>query len=462
MASVIPRHGKNGTSYRIVVSCGYHKNGDKKTEGTTFNPDPSMTERKALKAAHKFGHDFEQQIKQGFAVSDKQTFSEFADYVLKLKKRQGSKHSTEERYQALLIRINHAIGHIKLKDIRPHHLNSFYENLAEEGVRMDSGRALAIVDLNSLLKKRGLPKCKVAELSGISSSTIGATCSGKPINIASATAIANSLGKKVETLFHIEQNQASLSEKTILEHHRLISTILTQAEKEMIVPYNAASKATPPKAKRKIPNYYQPEQVMSILKKLEQQPLKWQLITQLLIFSGARRGEIVGLRWSKIDFTKRRILIDTALLYSCTKGVYAEITKTDNSRYVPIPEETLSLLRRYRAEQSELRLAWGERWVDSGFVFTQEKGEPMNPDSVTGWLSDFSKRHDLPHINPHAFRHSAASVLFSQGTDMVTVSKMLGHAKVSTTIDIYSHLIESAKEEAGNALSSAYFGTQKK
>lgn len=177
--------------------------------------------------------------------------------------------------------------------------------------------------------------------------------------------------------------------------------------------------------------------------------------------SGARRGEIVGLRWSKIDFTRKRILIDTSLLYSCTKGVYEETTKTGNSRYVPIPDETLSLLRRYRAEQSALRLAWGDRWVDSGFVFTQENGEPMNPDSVTGWLSDFSKRHNLPHINPHAFRHSAASVLISQGTDIVTVSKMLGHAKVSTTTDIYSHLIESAKEDAGNALASAYFGRPK-
>lgn len=303
-----------------------------------------------------------------------------------------------------------------------------------------------------------MPKYKLAELSGVSSSTISATCSGKSINFASASAIAGALKLKVESLFRIEQNQTSLSNKTILEHHRLISTILNQAEKEMIVPYNAASKATPPKAKRKLSNYFQPEQIVAILNKLEHEPLKWQLITQMLMVTGARRGEIVGLRWSKIDFTKKRILIDTSLLYSCEKGVYEDTTKTDNSRYIPIPDETLSLLRRYRAEQSELRLAWGERWVDSGFVFTQENGERMNPDSVTGWLSDFSKRHDLPHINPHAFRHSAASALISQGTDIVTVSKMLGHAKVSTTTDIYSHVIEAAKEEAGNALAASYFG----
>jgi transcriptional regulator with XRE-family HTH domain len=251
MASIIKRPGKNGTySYRIVVSCGYDQNGTKKTETTTFKPDPSMSERQARKAAEKYAHDFEQQIEQGFVVADKQSFSEFAEYVMKLKKRQGLKHSTEERYQALLSRINLAIGHVKLKEIRPHHLNSFYENLAEQGIRMDSGRAFPITELNPILKERSLQKYKLAELSGVSPSTISAVCSGKSISIASATSIAGALGLKAEDIFCMEQNQASLSEKTILEHHRLISTILAQAEKEMIVPYNAASKSTPPKAKK--------------------------------------------------------------------------------------------------------------------------------------------------------------------------------------------------------------------
>jgi len=76
----------------------------------------------------------------------------------------------------------------------------------------------------------------------------------------------------------------------------------------------------------------------------------------------------------------------------------------------------------------------------------------MNPDSITGWLDVFSKRHDLPHINPHAFRHTMASILISKGKDIVSVSKRLGHAKVSTTTDIYSHIIMEADKEAGDCL----------
>ena len=108
----------------------------------------------------------------------------------------------------------------------------------------------------------------------------------------------------------------------------------------------------------------------------------------------------------------------------------------------------MSLLRQHKREQLRLQLANGDRWVNSGYVFTQDNGDRMNPDSITAWLNDFSARHGLPHINPHAFRHTVASVLIANGTDVVTVSKQLGHHKVTTTEDFYSHLIEQNKEKA--------------
>jgi len=204
-------------------------------------------------------------------------------------------------------------------------------------------------------------------------------------------------------------------------------------------------------------NYFQPTQVCNILDALEGEPLKWQLITHLLMVTGARRGEIAGLKWSKFDMEKRKLKIDTALLSSREIGVYETTTKTNNQRYIPLPEDTFALLRRYRVSQLELQLANGDRWVQTDFVFTQNDGSPIRPDTITQWLAKFSKRKGLPHINPHAFRHTAASVLISRGTDVVTVSKMLGHAKVSTTEDIYSHVIEESKQQASNVLAEVYF-----
>ena len=78
----------------------------------------------------------------------------------------------------------------------------------------------------------------------------------------------------------------------------------------------------------------------------------------------------------------------------------------------------------------------------------------MNPDSITGWLKDFSSRHGLPHINPHAFRHTVASVLLANGTDIVTVSKQLGHASITTTESFYSHIIEENKAKAADCIAN--------
>ena len=113
-----------------------------------------------------------------------------------------------------------------------------------------------------------------------------------------------------------------------------------------------------------------------------------------------------------------------------------------------LPNETMNLLRLHKHEQLRLQIANGDRWQHTGFVFTTDDGSNMNPDSITGWLYDFSRRHNLPHINPHAFRHTVASVLLANGTDVVTVSKQLGHASVTTTENFYSHIIEENKAKA--------------
>lgn len=85
-------------------------------------------------------------------------------------------------------------------------------------------------------------------------------------------------------------------------------------------------------------------------------------------------------------------------------------------------------------------------------VFTKDNREWLHPDSITRWLNNFSRDNGLPHINPHAFRHTVASVLLANGTDIVTVSKQLGHASVNTTESFYSHIIEENKAKASECI----------
>lgn len=253
-----------------------------------------------------------------------------------------------------------------------------------------------------------------------------------------------------------------LSPKTILEHHRLISTVLKQAEREGLIPFSVAGRAMLPKVKQKEVNYFQPEQVEAIRDALECEPMKWKVLTHLFLITGARRGEVLGLKWSAVDFERNRIHICNSVLYSPDIGIYEDTPKTSTSdRFVSLPDETMQLLRQYRAWQAQERLRLGEYYQDSGFLFAQDTGKPMHPDSVTDWLSKFSSRHGLPHINPHAFRHTMASMLYFNGVDSVSISKRLGHAQVSTTANIYAHVMEAADQRNADILADVFLKKKK-
>lgn len=176
----------------------------------------------------------------------------------------------------------------------------------------------------------------------------------------------------------------------------------------------------------------------------------------MLIDTGCRRGEAMGLRWESVDLKTGVITIERALLYSAARGVYEGPPKNGKSRCLRISPDTLMLLNQYRREQFGLRLKNGDRWIESGYVFTQDNGDRMNPDSVTDWLNKFSAANDLPHIHPHAFRHTAASTMIAEGVDLVTTANELGHSNATTTANIYAHQIAEAKAKAGDARSSVF------
>ena len=248
-----------------------------------------------------------------------------------------------------------------------------------------------------------------------------------------------------------------LSAKTIIEHHRLISTVLEQAFKERLVIFNVARQAELPRAEKKEVNYFQPEQVEAIRNALENEPFKWKMLVHLFLITGARRGEILGLKWDKVDFEKNRIYICNNLLYSSDIGIYEDTPKTEKSkRYITLPQQTMNELKAYSRIQAQEYIKNGMPVIFNGFVFSQADGTAMHPDSVTDYLNKFSKKYDLPHINAHAFRHTMASMLYFNGVDSVSISKRLGHAQVSTTANIYAHIMEEADQRNADILSDIF------
>ncbi len=406
MPNIEARKNKNGKiiSYRIKIYKGRDSNGKRlKPYTKTWKVPENWSDNKIQKELNRIATLYEEECKSGLVVDNRQTFSQYAEYVINLKEKNGIKHQTITLYKKLLERINIAIGHIKLTDIRPQHLNNFYEQLRND---------------------------------------INLTTGGK------------------------------LSAKTIREYHALIGTILKQAEKEMLVTYNAASKASPPKNKRKPAQYLEIDEIKTIFNILEKEPLKWKVLIKLLAVTGARRGEILGLKWNKINFKENTIYIDNNLLYTQERGIYEESPKTESSiRYVTLPKETILLLKQYKKIYMEQKLSIGNKWIGKdNFIFTQENGLPMHPDSVTNYCRKLQNKYnikikeenkELPEtkqkreikLSPHIFRHSQASILIFMKVDPVTVSKRLGHSQVSTTSDIYSHIMKKADEGAAETLS---------
>lgn len=462
MATIEKYTGKDGVTYRISVSAGFDTQGKRIRHRMNYKPTTGMTERQIQKAVQRAAADFERSIEQGFALDNRQTFADYAAYVIDLKERTGTKHRTVEGYKRLLIRANQAIGHLAIQDIRATHLNSFYKNLSENGIRATAPRAIPKGDLRAALKEKKLSMAKVAKLAGVAESTVNAAGKNEPILKEKAELIANAAGISFDKLFTVDKRNEPLSTTSILAYHRFIHIVLAQAEKEMLVPYNAADKATPPQKEKSEVGTFQTSELIAIRDAAAQEPIKWQMIIHLLMITGCRRGEIVGLKWDRINWKDSSIRIDTTLLYTQERGVYESTTKTGAERTIKLPKETMDLLQQYRLWQLETRLANGDRWKDTPYVFTGECGGCMAPDTLSGYLSRFEKKYNLPHIHAHKFRHSMASVLYFSGADPVSISKRLGHAQVSTTQNIYSHLIEQADTQSAERIADAIFRTEKR
>lgn len=455
MANIKKIDGKTGIKYKLTVTNGRDMDGKQIRHYRTFTPAPGMTERQAEKAAQRAALDFERELELGYQADNRQTFAAYAEYVLDLKTRSGCKLRTVTSYRDLLKQINPIIGYMKLTDIRAQHLNRLYKTLTAENARRAGVKARSIGNVAGVLKIRKMPQSAAAAQCGISSATVSAICRGQIVTAESAEKLCSGLNIPLSKYFEVERDTRPLSGKTVLEYHRCIHTILAQAEKEMLVPYNAADKATPPKQERKEVNYFQPEELPCILSALDEEPIKWRTLVNLLIVTGCRRGEVAALKWSKVDFKNSKITIDATMVYTPKRGIQENATKTADTRFLKIPSETMHLLRDYRQAWIELRFKLGDKWPGYDYLFLRDDGQLMMPDTITAWLARFSKRHGLPHINPHAFRHTAASVLINNGQDIVTVSRRLGHSHTSTTLDIYSHLIAQADADASECIADA-------
>lgn len=245
----------------------------------------------------------------------------------------------------------------------------------------------------------------------------------------------------------------TLSPVTVQKHHANIHSALEYGRKNRIVPTNVAKDVQMKKASRKQKgSFYTKEQVERLLAGAQGDPIEVPLM--LIAQYGLRRSEALGLKWSDIDFDKHLLTIHATLVYVGTDVTFVEGTKSEASeRTLPISKGVEDYLRTVQAKQLHWKRVYGNAYHDDGYVCTRDDGTVIKPNLVTTRFRKIVEKCDLPHIRLHDLRHSAATNLLANGFSIKDVSEFLGHADITTTLNIYGHVLQEHKFAMADALS---------
>ena len=454
MANITKRINKKGeVSYLIRVFLDEKADGKQTVKSMTYKPDKNMTQKQIEKKLNETTVLFEKKVKSSLVAYDGTIkFQQYAAYWLESTP---LAYKTRERYISLLKRINQAIGNIKLQNIQAHHLEMFYKNLKEDGVKYCGIYAIS-KKLDKFMKDQNITRNKLAQISGVSAYTVGMARNGKRITLPCAEKIANAINVSFDAVFDLSENTGGLSDKTVLHHHRLISAILGKAKKERIIQYNVALEhTTSPKVQKKEAVYLDDIQAQKVVEfLLDEDDIRVKTSILVLLYSGVRRGELCGLGWNDVDFERQVIHIRRASQYQKDNGIVEVPTKNESSvRTIKMPALVFDILSQYKTWWLMQQDANGSKWQDDkDRLLIQEDGKPINPDTINFWLEKFIEKHNLPHFTPHSLRHTFATLQIMAGVNIRTLQARTGHAQASTLVNIYSHSINTADELATEAL----------
>ncbi|MBR5091473.1 MAG: site-specific integrase [Ruminiclostridium sp.] len=254
-----------------------------------------------------------------------------------------------------------------------------------------------------------------------------------------------------------------LSRKTAVHHLSFISDVFGYAVRIGMLSDNPASRVFVPKGEKHEKSIYTLDEIRLLLQLLETAPTKYRAFFTLAIYTGFRRGELLGLEWKDIDWETGVIRVRRTSNYTAEKGTYTDTTKTKKSiRDMKLPVFVIDLLKAFKSEQDAERKRIGTKWVYTDRLFVKWNGLPMNNNTPYFWFSEFCEANHFRFCDIHSLRHFFASSLINANVDLVAVSAALGHSTVSTTSNIYLHAFQEASARASNAIAEVLdFGNKK-
>ena len=393
MPTITPRKNKDGDiiSYTIRVYHGYDGQGKRlKPYTMTYKPAPNMTAKQIEKELQKISIEFEERCKNGMTGNaDRITLEEYSKIYLEAKIKTLSPSTFEFYERAIKNKILPALGFHKVNQIKPPHIQAF-----------------------------------INQLSGITKQKRDGTNSIEPLKPASIRRYLT----VVQSIFKlaVKQNiiQSSPAKAELLEIPRVVAPKI-----EIFTKQEAAE----------------------MLSYLELEDLQFQVFIQLAIMTGARRGELTALKFSDIDYVNNKVTIERAAVKLKGQPTQIKPPKDYEVRTLAVNPYCIDLVKLLRVQKDKQAEALGNQWNEHDWLFTQDNGEIMNPQTPTKQFSKFLARNHLKHRKLHSLRHTSATLLLYGGVNIKQVQERLGHGDITTT-NKYLHYISEADEQAANVL----------
>ena len=400
MASIRKRNGH----YQITVSLGYDIYGKKLIETASFTPDPTRTEKQQERDLQQFARKFEEEVKSGIAQDGRRiTFKAFSERWLSEYAVTNLQPGTVTKYtQELESKINPAIGHYKLSDLKPGILNFFFAGLAREGARKDG-------------KPGGYSKASITKTRNVVSAILRTATEWELIDRNPCEKVKLSAG--VETaeqikFFTPEQAKTFLS---YIEAPYSLKVSGHQRVDDTGIPYTVGD--------------------YEIHKEI---PEQIRILFNLAIYTGLRKGEILALEFSDVDFEADTISITKAATIINGKQVCKQPKTKMSVRRITIPHDLTLRISALKQSREQFAADVSDFWQGKDWIFVQDNGQMMNYSTPYQALQDVLRRYNAD----------------KSSEDQLPTIPFLGHALTSTTLNIYIHALKESDHRAANAISS--------
>jgi integrase len=250
--------------------------------------------------------------------------------------------------------------------------------------------------------------------------------------------------------------EGGLSPRTRRHIHRILNSALARAVEQQVLARNPADafKKRLPKVERREMTTLSTDQAARLLASIKHTRVYWPVL--LALSTGMRRGEVFALRWRNVDLDHGSLRVMESLEQT-KAGIRFKAPKTERARAITLPSFVIEELRRLKRQQSEELLMLGVRQTGDTLVCARADGEPLQPQSLTHQFTRLICRiKDLPRVRFHDLRHSHATQLLLAGVHPKIAQERLGHATITTTLDLYSHVTQSMQRDAAERLDAVF------